>query len=89
MRKNERKKSRREQGYTLLEYCAGAAIIIGVVWGALNTLGGNMAALIGNIATWASDRGQDIKDGNVGIAAGGAATGAPGNGGGSGSGNGG
>ena len=45
-----------QRGYTLLEYCAGAAIIAGVVWGALNMLGGNMASFLNALGGWVSDR---------------------------------
>lgn len=49
-----------EQGFTLLEYCAGAAVIAGVVWVAMDQLGGSLAGLIENLAAWAASRGSDI-----------------------------
>lgn len=61
---NKKTVLRREQrGYTLLEYCAGAAIIAGILWGALNTLGGNLNTLLEGIGTWATQRADDLNDG--------------------------
>lgn len=56
---NIRKKDE-EAGYTLLEYCAGAAVIAGIVFGALNTLGLNFRGLLENLGDWADDRAADI-----------------------------
>jgi Flp pilus assembly pilin Flp len=56
---NIRKKDE-EAGYTLLEYCAGAAVIAGIVFGALNALGGNLEGLLQNLGTWVDDRAADI-----------------------------
>ena len=62
---NRDKSRRREQrGYTLLEYCAGAAIIAGILWAALNTLGGNLNTLLEGIGTWATQRANDLNDGS-------------------------
>lgn len=49
-----------ERGYTLLEYCAGAALILAVVWVALSALGANLETLIGNISGWAANRSTEI-----------------------------
>ena len=54
------KKRDGEEGYTLLEYCAGAAVIAGIVFGALNALGGNLQGLLENLGQWADDRAADI-----------------------------
>lgn len=51
-RTNEKK----QRGYTLLEYCAGAAIIAGILWTALNALGGNLGALLDAVGAWATRR---------------------------------
>jgi Flp pilus assembly pilin Flp len=51
-----RKNGKRERGYTLLEYCAGAAIIAGVLWTALNALGGNLSSLLNAVGNWATSR---------------------------------
>jgi hypothetical protein len=45
-----------ERGYTLLEYCAGAAIIAGILWTALNSLGGDLSQLLNAVGQWAQTR---------------------------------
>lgn len=57
----KRIKTGKQKGYTLLEYCAGAAIIAGVVWVALETLGGNLSGLLEGIGQWAVRRTGDIQ----------------------------
>ena len=54
------KNGKRERGYTLLEYCAGAAIIAGVLWTALNALGGNLSSLLNAVGQWATSRRGNI-----------------------------
>ena len=54
MKNNE--KAKRQRGYTLLEYCAGAAIIAGILWTALNALGGNLSGLLNAVGSWATNR---------------------------------
>ena len=49
-----------EKGYTLLEYCAGAAVIAGILWTALNALGGNLSGLLNAVGTWAERRSDSI-----------------------------
>jgi len=49
-----------ESGYTLLEYCAGAAIIAGILWTALNALGGNLSDLLEAVGQWAQRRTQGV-----------------------------
>jgi len=51
----------KEKGFTLLEYCAGAAVIAGVVWVAVSTLGENLSDLLVAIGEWASSRATDIR----------------------------
>jgi len=51
-----------ERGYALLEYCAGAAVIIAIVWVALQAMGTNMSELLTAIGEWAQDRAQDVRD---------------------------
>ena len=51
-----KRQTKRERGYTLLEYCAGAAIIAGILWTALNALGGDLSALLGSVGQWAQSR---------------------------------
>lgn len=55
------RKKNAEQGYTLLEYCAGAAVIAGIVFGALNTLGTNLEGLLGALGNWATARANEIE----------------------------
>ena len=50
----------REAGYTLLEYCAGAAIITGILWGALGYLGNSLDGLLRGVGSWAQARTQEI-----------------------------
>jgi Flp pilus assembly pilin Flp len=52
-KKMREKKNNRQKGYTLLEYCAGAAIIVTVLYTALNGLGDQLSSFLGNIGTWA------------------------------------
>ena len=50
------KSQKNQKGYTLLEYCAGAAIIGGILWTALNALGGDLRNLLGAVGGWANAR---------------------------------
>lgn len=61
VKSNQRKN---EKGYTLLEYCAGAAIIAGVLWTALNSLGGNLSGLLGAVGGWANNRTETVRNSN-------------------------
>lgn len=54
-------RSRDQRGYTLLEYCAGAAILAVTVWGALVTLGGSMTTYLGSVGGWLNARGQEVR----------------------------
>jgi Flp pilus assembly pilin Flp len=63
MKRYGKNRARNEQGFTLLEYCAGAAIIAGTVWLAMKGLGGNLNELITAIGNWAHARTADIADG--------------------------
>jgi Flp pilus assembly pilin Flp len=58
MKANQRKQ---ERGYTLLEYCAGAAIIVTVLYTALNGLGDQLSQFLGNIGTWAVSHAPENK----------------------------
>lgn len=53
-------KGREERGFTLLEYCAGAAVIAGIIFAALQTMGTNLSAYLGAIGSWATRRAADI-----------------------------
>jgi hypothetical protein len=52
--------SERERGYTLLEYCAGAAIIAGILWTALSNLGTDLTGLLNAVGTWSNSRRDGI-----------------------------
>lgn len=54
------KKRTNQRGYTLLEYCAGAALIAGIIWVALNAMGQNISALLNAIGQWAASRAGGI-----------------------------
>ena len=41
-------KSKNEKGFTLLEYCAGAAVVAAVVYGALNAFGNKVDDFLNN-----------------------------------------
>jgi type II secretory pathway pseudopilin PulG len=54
MKKNESARIRRQRGYTLLEYAAGAAILLGLLTVGLTNMGTGVRDLltrIGNFAT--------------------------------------
>ena len=53
-------KTASEKGYALLEYCAGAAIIAGVIWVALTNLGGSLEQLLASLSDWAIARSGEI-----------------------------
>ena len=47
-------KNKHEKGYTLLEYCAGAAIVVTTLYLALGNLGTQLSGFLGRIGGWAS-----------------------------------
>ena len=49
-----------ERGYTLLEYCAGAAVIAGIIFVALQAMGTNLSSYLGAIGSWATRRASEI-----------------------------
>lgn len=60
MKNKQTKQENWERGYTLLEYCAGAAIIAGILWTALTALGGNLSDLLNAVGQWAQRRSNGI-----------------------------
>ncbi len=54
-------KARKQRGFALLEYCAGASVILVIIWVALNALGTNMSDLLSSIGGWATNRATDIR----------------------------
>ena len=64
-KKNKLKNTKnRQAGYTLLEYCAGAALILVTIWGALNAMGQNISGMLASIGTWATERSAEIQGAN-------------------------
>lgn len=55
---------KKQKGYTLLEYCAGAAIILGIVVVGLNTFGNALNAYFNNLGGWVN--GLQVPDQNGG-----------------------
>lgn len=53
---------RDQRGITLLEYCAGAAILLGIIWGAMSLLGTNVNKLLSSVAGWADRESTKIDD---------------------------
>ena len=58
------KNNKKQNGFTLLEYTAGAAVIIGVVWLAVNTMGNSLKDVFLAISTWANGRVTQINNGS-------------------------
>jgi hypothetical protein len=54
--KNRYSKFKAEQGYSLLEYAAGAAIIMGILYFSLNAMGTGVKDLMQSVGTWASQQ---------------------------------
>lgn len=51
-----RRKNKNQKGFTLLEYCAGAAVIAGIVYGGLNIMGNQMSGFFTGLGTWIGTR---------------------------------
>jgi hypothetical protein len=54
------KKQQRQRGYTLLEYCAGAAVMAGILFTTLDSLREKFGTLTTAIGTWATARAMDL-----------------------------
>lgn len=55
------KKNRRsESGLSMLEYAAGAAVLIGIVYIAMNTFGQSLGGFIDGLSTWLNDKTNDV-----------------------------
>lgn len=52
--------NRKESGYTLLEYAAGAALLMGVLYVGLRALGGSLEGLLTSISNFAQRRSQEL-----------------------------
>jgi hypothetical protein len=51
---------KREQGYTLLEYVAGATVVGAVLYAALNSLGGDLQQFLQALGDWAGRRAAQL-----------------------------
>ena len=49
-----KKTKQKQRGYTLLEYAAGATVLLALLYAGLNTMGSGIRDLLGGIGTWAS-----------------------------------
>lgn len=56
------KETKKQKGSTLLEYTMAAAVLIGVVWGAMTTLGGSLKDVLDSVGAWATNRAGQIDD---------------------------
>ena len=45
-------RGKREEGFTLLEYCAGAAVIMGIVLAGMTALEGGITGYFTNLSTY-------------------------------------
>ncbi len=61
MKNNNARQRRREAAFALLEYCAGAAVIAGVVWVALSAMGTQLGDLLTAIGEWAAAQAASIR----------------------------
>ena len=52
---------KKKKGYALLEYCAGAALVAIILWGALQTMGNNLSGLLNSIGSWAATRASEVQ----------------------------
>ena len=54
------KKIKREQGLSMLEYAAGAAVLAGVVYGAMAYFGNGLEGFFQALGDWATSRASDV-----------------------------
>lgn len=53
-------KKKNQKGLTLLEYCAGAAVVAVVVFAVLQAMGGKLQTAAENVGQWAVDRSGEL-----------------------------
>ena len=51
---------RKERGFTLLEYCAGAAVLLIIIWVAMRSMGNQVGGLLEEIGQWSTKQAQLI-----------------------------
>jgi len=56
--------SRKEEGFTLLEYCAGAAVLIGIVYAGLSVMGTSLSDFFKGVGTWVGTKTTDLNGSN-------------------------
>ena len=54
------RRSRPESGFTLLEYCAGAVVMLTIVYVAMRGMGDSLATFLTAIGDWAKGQGTSI-----------------------------
>ena len=54
-------KNKLEKGFTLLEYCAGAVVMLTIVYVAMRGMGTNLADFMSAIGEWAKGQGDQIR----------------------------
>lgn len=50
------KRIKKSRGYTLLEYSAGAAILMGILYAGLTTMGNGVKDLLNGVGVWATQQ---------------------------------
>jgi hypothetical protein len=58
--KSDDKNIKNQKGYTLLEYAAGAAVLMGLLYIGVQALGGGIQELLQAVGTWARARSGDL-----------------------------
>ena len=48
--------TKKDRGFTLLEYCIGAAVLTLVVWVGLNALGTSLSSFLTGLGTWVANK---------------------------------
>ena len=56
------RKRNQEQGLSLLEYAAGAAVIITIIYAAMTVFGTSLDNFYGDLGNWAERKGNDINN---------------------------
>ncbi len=68
-------KKNNQKGYSLLEYCVGAAALLGLVYAGMTTLGGNLQTFLSDLGSWIQARGDQMEtDGQGSNSGGGSST---------------
>lgn len=55
---------RKQKGYTLLEYCAGAAVLAGIVYGGLQIFGQSLSGFFRILGSWVESQGNSLDSSN-------------------------